>query len=285
MVGALATGTDGCNSGYFLRHSMIDHQERYCSAMSTVSAWPPVSDPGLAAEISAALSGESLAVLLYGSRARGAARSDSDVDVLQLVSENPRTYSQGRVNVAAYTPDHLTLLSQRGSLFVRHLRDEGLIISDPMGNLASILGQYRPPANYGPLKREMTLILSMPWVADAHQYEKSMLRAICYASRTALYINGDECNRLTFDVNKAATDSGFPSLAPLIRGAHLEQAKEISRYGFLLLKSSRPLDLPADLPSLAIWAQDEYPIAARLLEAVVAGDAEIGYTTLTLPVG
>lgn len=239
----------------------------------------------MTAEINAALSGESLALLLYGSRARGAPRSDSDVDVLQLVSENPRTYSHGRVNVAAYTPDHLTLLARRGSLFVRHLRDEGLIIGDPVGSLAHILGAYEPPASYERLKREMALVLSIPWATDAHEYEKGVLRAVCYASRTALYIKGAECGELTFDAKQASVNSGVPDLAHLLRVAPPTQAKEISRLGFRLLETSPPANIPMDLPSLALWSQDAHPMAFRLLEAVVAGASEIKYTSMTLPIG
>src|SRR5438477_358219 len=79
-------------------------------------------------EVWFALSGPSLAVMLYGSRARGVSRPDSDVDVLQLVRDRPRSYSVGRANVAAYTPDHLAALAERGSLFVRHLRDDGVVL-------------------------------------------------------------------------------------------------------------------------------------------------------------
>ncbi|MFJ1959015.1 hypothetical protein ACIOGT_39245 [Streptomyces microflavus] len=239
----------------------------------------------MTAEINAALSGESLALLLYGSRARGAPRIDSDVDVLQLVSENPRTYSHGRVNVAAYTPDHLSLLARRGSLFVRHLRDEGLIIDDPLGSLAHILNAYKPPANYDRLKREMAIVLSIPWATDAHDYKKGVLRAVCYASRTALYIKGAESGKLTFDAKQASVNSGVPDLAHLLRVASPAQAKEISCLGFHLLETSPPVDISMDIPSLALWAQDAHPMAFRLLEAVVAGASEIKYTSMTLPIG
>src|SRR6266516_788528 len=96
-------------------------------------------DEASAGEVRSALTGESLAVMLYGSRARGRPRLDSDVDVLQLVPSRPGSYSVGRVNVAAYTPAHLMLLARRGSLFVRHLRDEGILLEDPKGVLARIL--------------------------------------------------------------------------------------------------------------------------------------------------
>ncbi|MCX5389794.1 hypothetical protein [Streptomyces sp. NBC_00094] len=187
--------------------------------------------------------------------------------------------------MAAYTPDHLTLLARRGSLFVRHLRDDGLIVSDPMDRLISILGEYKPPVSYDRLKREMALVLSISWAIDAREYEQGVLRAARYASRTALYIKAEECGRLTFDVERASVDSGVPHLAHLLRRARPDQAKEISQLGFTLLQTPRPTNLPTDLPSLALWSQDAHPMAFRLLEAVVAGAAEIKYTSMTLPIG
>jgi predicted nucleotidyltransferase len=78
-------------------------------------------------EVEDALQGESLAVMVYGSVARGTDRPNSDLDVLQVRSDRQWLYRIGRVNVSAYTPEFLAKLAGTGSLFVLHLKLDGLV--------------------------------------------------------------------------------------------------------------------------------------------------------------
>lgn len=237
----------------------------------------------LTGEIWSALKGPSLAIMLYGSRARGVARLDSDVDVLQIVPSRPSLYADGRVNVAAYTSAHLMLLAQRGSLFVRHLRDEGVILEDSYGILAQILATYRPPANYEVLKRELALALGATSAMGTEPFEAGVLRLAIYAARTALYVHAVESGRLAFDVEQASASSGTPELPSLLRSGRPADVPMLRSIGLRLLGVAAPTGVPEDLPSLAVWARDGYPLASRLLEAVLAGETQIDYTSLTLP--
>ncbi|MEU8207170.1 nucleotidyltransferase domain-containing protein [Streptosporangium sp. NPDC049046] len=230
------------------------------------------------------LEGESIAVMIYGSRARGSARADSDIDVLQIVKDRPRSYSYGRINVAAYTIDHLKLLAVRGSLFVHHLKNEGRIVDDPENVLADILDSFRPPKNYSRLKRNLCLALAGTEVSDANQYATSLLRMTIYAVRSAVYIKCAELGDLTFDRDRSAEIAGFPQLADLLRTHHPEHIRELRDFGYKLLGQHPPNDTPNNLPSLAIWAKDDYPLASRLLELALAGASTIDYTSLTLPI-
>jgi hypothetical protein len=99
--------------------------------------------------------GPSIAVMLYGSYARGTADAHSDVDVLQVVDQAPTPYSVAGVNVTQYLPMHLTAMAKSGSLFVLHLRLEGRILSDPYGILRRCLDAYVPPSGYTFLMREL----------------------------------------------------------------------------------------------------------------------------------
>jgi predicted nucleotidyltransferase len=232
--------------------------------------------------IKSALSGHSLAVMLYGSRARRTARPDSDVDVLQLVSDNPRSYSSGRVNVTAYTPEHLTLLGIRGSLFVRHLKDEGIVIDDRDGVLGGVLSAYREPLDYASLKRDLAIIFAAINTVGAADYERGILRLITYSFRTAVYVRSAESGRLCFDMDEACREYGDSDLLVLLREHRPVPAKELALAGLELLQLEIPEDMPDDFSSIAIWARDSAPMAATLLEAVIAGKSEISYTSLTL---
>jgi predicted nucleotidyltransferase len=260
---------------------MRDRTAVFGSAASGALAVPE----SLRAEIRSALQGLSEAVMLYGSRARGTSRPDSDVDVMQLVAENPRSYSKGRVNVAAYTPDHLSLLAQRGSLFVAHLRQEGITLFDPKFSLQNCLNQYRPPSNYDLTKRELALIFAAGKTIDAPEYAPSLLRAVVYGVRTALYIKTAELDQLTFQTDRACEIYGDPGLYQLLNAsvADGQSIATLADFGSRIIGMRAPKDTPRDIPSMVIWSWNSFSLASRLLEAVVAGSASIDYTSLTIP--
>lgn len=113
-----------------------------------------ISDP-LRRKIEAALQGTSLGVMVYGSVARGTAGAYSDVDVLQLRSQEQFPYRLGRVSVSAYTPEFLTRLARQGSLFVLHLRTDAIVESDPHGLIEECLAEYARPQNYDAFRRKL----------------------------------------------------------------------------------------------------------------------------------
>lgn len=230
------------------------------------------------------LQGPTIAAMLYGSRARGAPRVGSDIDILQLVPEHVGSYSVGEANITPYTVHHLTLLAESGSLFVRHLRDEGRVLADDHGSLHKAIQAYVEPTDYSGLRRELVILLASLTTSGADQYATGLLRVGVYAARSALYIATGEKGTLTFDIDKASRLAGTPQVAALLRAPELKDLGDLQREGLSLLGADPPTELPTSLAALAIYTHGEYPMAANLLESVIAGAASVDYTTIALPI-
>lgn len=76
-----------------------------------------------------------ISLLLYGSRARGDHREDSDVDLLGVVESGKirREVSQAGVSLYRYPLSLLRSNAERGDLFVLHLTREGKVLDDTSG--------------------------------------------------------------------------------------------------------------------------------------------------------
>lgn len=133
------------------------------------------------------------ALILYGSKARGDGRPDSDVDIIYALDgeeiQSP-TYARG-VSVHRYPKLWLEKQAQRGSLFAYHVAFEGVALEDSRGFLDRMRRVYRPKANYedelvlGTLV--MKLLLESDWEAnfDARRRFFWALRTVLIAASAA----------------------------------------------------------------------------------------------------
>lgn len=111
--------------------------------MSTsVGLWASKHDLVHKQEILDKVRGDWLALMLFGSHAYGEVDEHSDVDVLQLVSEERKAYSVGKFNFHCYTIEQLTLMAKSGTLFVAHMIDVGVVLRDAHGHFPVILKQF-----------------------------------------------------------------------------------------------------------------------------------------------
>ncbi len=93
-------------------------------------------------------------ICIYGSVARHNQDVLSDKDALILFDGSDACRTQGNKwkskgwSVATYTPQRLHKMADAGSLFVQHLKQEGLIVSDSGQVLSDILAGYSPKSDY-----------------------------------------------------------------------------------------------------------------------------------------
>jgi predicted nucleotidyltransferase len=237
----------------------------------------------LAKHVLSELGEEQCGVVLYGSRARGTSRDDSDIDVLQLVEKNPRSYAIDSMNVTVYTAAHLSTMATRGSLFVRHLIDEGIVLSDPYNFVSTALGAYQEPPTYARLKTELRVLLDAMSKPDAAQYRPLLDNLARFTVRSALYVRTAELGKPIFDLEAAAHAADLPKVAALLRGSIVQDIDMLIGSGIQLLDVPLPKDVPGTLQAITVWAIGRYPLVSKQLEHAIAGNAQIDYSLLSLP--
>jgi predicted nucleotidyltransferase len=152
--------------------------------------------------IKGCLKGDATSVMLFGSYARNDARTDSDVDILQLLDRRRPSYRVGRLSVTVYNVNTLMDLASRGSLFVLHLRCDGRVLIDTEGKFARIFAAYKAPLSYEPFRRDLRLALNLLDVDEAAYGTRptSFISLALYLLRTILYIECAEIGQPMFSV-------------------------------------------------------------------------------------
>jgi predicted nucleotidyltransferase len=91
-------------------------------------------------------------IALFGSVSRGDSDQLSDKDVLLVGNSNNQTLqnrlSKTGYSVSSYNWQQMIDMSQEGSLFLQHLRQESQIIADSEGRLSDLLSKFRPLSDY-----------------------------------------------------------------------------------------------------------------------------------------
>ena len=95
-----------------------------------------------------------LAIYQFGSIARGDNDTLSDKDIL-IITDNldalpniRKSYQDSGYTVSYYSPRSFKKMASLGSLFVQHIKNEGLCITDQEGWMKDLLSSYKPKEDY-----------------------------------------------------------------------------------------------------------------------------------------
>ena len=162
---------------------------------------------------------DSSGLLLYGSRARGDAVPDSDLDLLAIIEQPRPSILSGDVSVSYYTIAQLE--SGRGTLFGAHLKRDAKVLWDPKGELSTALsrmGEVDTERLFS-RARNVSKILGCPEM-DLPKYLPGLLREARYLLRSCLYACAIADGHPCFSVREIAQRNADPSLAPLLASRH-----------------------------------------------------------------
>jgi hypothetical protein len=157
------------------------------------------------------------AVVLFGSRARGDASPDSDVDLLIWTAEEfPRHSCIGSLSLSFYPRRQLLQKARVGDLFIGHLVHEAVVIHDPFGLLLELRNAYRVSPN---LRADIVNAADLGYMILDHnfQFDDVVLnRRIGWVTRTILIARAIESGQHVYAAGQLATMFKEPNALTLI---------------------------------------------------------------------
>lgn len=175
-----------------------------------------------------------LSLILYGSRARGDFRAQSDVDLLGIVEQGAIRSGPAIQNTSLHLFPFNVMLSkaQGGDLFISHVLKEGKVLHDSIGMFEQVKSQFKWKSSYADEREQAVLIcrfiISNPTCLTRRQLRKRLV----WSLRTMIISSAAEKRCAVFGANDLEKWSSIRGLKKLIDNKftiEIEEAISISR--------------------------------------------------------
>jgi predicted nucleotidyltransferase len=225
------------------------------------------------------------ALMIYGSRARGDALPDSDLDVLGVVGSSRATIRSGLTSLSFYTVDELAL--GVGTLFGEHLRRDGRILFDLTGELAGALDRMDSVDTRRVLDRSqaMSTLFTTP-ERDLPKYLFGLSREARYLLRSCLYADAIGDGSPCFSVRELSIRHKDPALTELLASRPATPTTD-SQYRECLVRLNAivgdfPPNLHGSLESTVIneWDSSGDVLSMAFMALGTAGDGTSDYAEI-----
>jgi hypothetical protein len=213
-----------------------------------------------------------ISLVLFGSRARGDHRLNSDVDMLGVV-EGGAIKDEVAVRGASFYRYPLNYLRERsecGDLFVLHLVSEGRILHDTGGLFADICHRFTYKLTYEAEIREASAIALYIISRKGHNLSKKVRKRLVWAFRTIIIANAAQQKRAVFSSSDLQEYAKIDGIKEAIDRRNTIEAdtlvritkKVVSDFG----NTRQELQMPRLQSEQNLWLRDFGGMAGSTLE-------------------
>lgn len=215
------------------------------------------------------------ALILYGSKARGDARANSDVDLI-FASDGEELGAPSQANgvsVHRYPKGWLERGAVAGSLFAYHVAFEGIGLEDPQDFLGQLRGLFQRKASYAEDMGIASLVLKMLIERDWTDNFDAR-RRFFWALRTVLIGASAEAGTPIFSAEPMERLSSIAGLAALVQERDIAAFDQCRALGTGVLERYPPAGL-IDLQgqSLRDYLMEKGGIARDSVRVIEEGEA------------
>lgn len=164
--------------------------------------------------------GDYRSIILFGSHARGDAKSESDVDVLQVTSESHSAYKVGNIAYSPYSIPFLKKLASEGSLFILHIITEGIEITANTHVLREIKAAFKQRENFDSYKIQLVKTADLLLKVEQTEYDinaNNYNRLAAFLFRSLLYAIAYDRGKLAFSIDRLAEKLDDPLIPVLLK--------------------------------------------------------------------